>query len=217
MTTVFLVRHGETAGNLERRVQPYDTPLSARGRAQARLVARRLAAEGPFDALYTSDLLRARQTASVIGKSLRLRPRNDARLRELDLGDWKGYLQDEIGLHFSCSRDEWVASGGLERAPGAGGESTTDVVTRVSAAFEQTVAEHAGKKVALVSHGWALMLLLAALFKEEHAEVFREQRRHLANTSVTVFEPGPAGEYFCSLLNCTRHLDGTAGQPAPNA
>jgi len=217
VTTVFLVRHGETAGNRERRIQPYETPLSARGRAQARLVAERLSGEGPFDALYTSDLRRARQTASAIGRSLRLRPISDARLRELDMGDWKGYLHDEIGLHFPCSRDEWVADGGLERLPGAGGESTTDVVARVSAAFEAIVAGHAGQRVILVSHGWALMLLLAALLNERHADVFREQRRRLENTSVTVFEAGAAGEYVCSLLNCTRHLDGAAGQPGAGA
>src|SRR6185312_15943901 len=95
-TTVYLVRHGETMGNRLRRCQPYDTPLSETGRVQAGLVAERLAGEGPFDALYSSDLARTMETAGAIGARLGLDPLPDRRLRELDMGGWKGFMYDDL-------------------------------------------------------------------------------------------------------------------------
>jgi len=86
-TTIYLVRHGQTVGHRLRRYQALDTPLSPEGRRQARLLALRLATEGPFTAIYTSDLARALETATAIGGKLGLRPLLDPRLRELDAGD----------------------------------------------------------------------------------------------------------------------------------
>lgn len=206
-TTVYLVRHGETEGNRVRRYQPYNTPLSEEGRRQAQFVAERLAAEGPFVALYTSDLSRTQETAAIIAAQLGLVPIPDPRLRELDPGDWKGSLYDEIETHFPGHREQWIASGGLERLPGAEGESTAEVRERVTAAFDEVVARHPGAQVILVSHGWALAILLAAIHDWGHADAFREQRIRLGNTSVSVVEV--AGRRRCTLLNCTRHL------PAP--
>jgi 2,3-bisphosphoglycerate-dependent phosphoglycerate mutase len=71
-TVVYLVRHGETPGNRIRRFRPYDTPLSDRGKQQARLVAERLAADGPFAALFASDLARTMETAGEISRRLGL-------------------------------------------------------------------------------------------------------------------------------------------------
>lgn len=209
-TTIYLVRHGETAANRIRRVQPYEISLSQRGRVQARLLAARLEDEGPFSVLYTSDLPRARQTAAVIGRRLGLRAIPDARLRELDSGDWKGVLYDEIEARTGGQRSRWIAAGGLERLPGPAGESTTDVFARVTAAFEEIVGRHAGEKVALVSHSWALSLLLAAIFDCPFAEAFGDQRFHVDNASVTMVTVATDGAYSCPLLNCTVHLSGLA-------
>ena len=110
-TVVYLVRHGETAGNRLRRYQPYDTPLTDEGRAQARLVAERLAGAGTFAALYTSDLARTLETAAVIGARLGLAPIAEPRLRELDTGDWKGSLYDDVEARFPGYRERWIAAG----------------------------------------------------------------------------------------------------------
>lgn len=210
-TVVYLVRHGETPGNRIRRYQPYDTPLSDAGRTQARLVAERLAAAGPFAALYASDLARTMETAAAISARLGIDPIPDRRLRELDTGDWKGSLYDDIEVRFPGHRDRWIAGGGLERLPGAAGESTTDVYRRMTEAFEEIVARHPGERVLVVSHGWALALLLAAIHRWDHAEAFREQRIHLGNTAVTVVEAEADGARRCTLLGCTRHLAVAAG------
>lgn len=205
-TTIYLVRHGETAGNRVRRVQSYRTPLSRLGQLQAQQLAARLEAEGPFSALYASDLLRARQTARVIGQRLNLEPVLDGRLRELDAGDWKGARVDDIEARTSNQHSRWIAAGGLERWPGATGESTADVYARVTAAFGEVVARHAGEKVAVVSHSWALSLLLAAVFRCSFIDAFRDQRFHLNNASVTVVIAGAEHRYSCDLFNCTAHL-----------
>ncbi len=205
-TTIYLVRHGETAGNRVRRYQTYDTPLSDAGREQAQRVAERLAVEGPFAALYTSDLARTLETANVIGQKLGLAPVLEPRLRELDVGDWKGTLYEEIERQFPGHRERWIAGGGVERLPGTAGESTADVEWRVVAAFEAIAARHAGERVIAVSHGWALAVLVTALHGWDRVESFREQRLRFDNTAVSVIEIDPSGTRRCALLNCTRHL-----------
>ncbi len=205
-TTVYLVRHGETPGNRSRRYQHYDTPLSDDGRNQAQRVAKRLTDDGPFAALYTSDLARTMETAAAISARLGLDPILDPRLRELDTGDWRGTLHDDIEAHSPGHRERWIAGGGAERLPGATGESTTDVYERVTAAFDDIVARHTGERVIAVSHGWALAVLLAAIHAWDHTEAFREQRIQLSNTSVSVVEIDAAGARLCTLLNCIRHL-----------
>lgn len=205
-TQVYLVRHGETPGNKLRRYQPYDTPLSDDGRDQARHVAERLAADGPFSALYTSDLARTMETATMIGARLGLAPIADRRLRELDTGDWKGSAYTDVEERFPGHRDRWIAGGGVERLPGAAGESTTDVIGRMSTAFDDLLARHPGERLIAVSHGWALALLLAAIHTWDPAESFRDQRIQLGNTAVSIVEVDPDGARRCTLLGCVEHL-----------
>jgi broad specificity phosphatase PhoE len=205
-TILYLVRHGQTAGNRDGRHQRYDTPLSEAGETQARLVAERLASEGPFAALYVSDLARTLQTGTVIGARLGLEPVAEPRLRELDMGDWKGMLVSEVQERFPGQRERWIAGGGLQRAPGPAGESTADVYARVTGAFDDIVTKHAGERVILVSHGWALSMLLAAIHAWDYADCFREQRIRLGNTAISIVEVDSTGERRCTLLNCTRHL-----------
>ena len=203
-TEIYLVRHGETPGNRYRRYQPYDTPLSDDGRGQARRVADWLAAAGPFTALYTSDLARTMETAAAINAKLDLEPIQDPRLRELDTGDWKGAMYTDIETRYPGHRDRWIAAGGIERLPG--GESTTDVHTRMLSALDNIIAHHPGERVIVVSHGWALALLLYAVHGWDHAEAFRDQRIQLHNTAVSVLHITADGARTCALLNGTQHL-----------
>lgn len=205
-TLIYLVRHGETDGNRVLRYQPYDTPLSATGRGQVQRLAERLAEEGPFAALYASDLTRTLETAAVVGERLGLAPIPDRRWRELDAGDWKGQLYADVEVSFPGQRARWFEGGGLERMPGAAGESSADVRDRVTAAFEELVQQHAGERCIVVSHGWALAIVLAAIHDWDHAAAFRQQRIRLTNTAVSVIEVDPGNVRRCILLNCTRHL-----------
>src|SRR5436190_1312043 len=98
MTTLLLVRHGETDWNAAGRLQGHtDRPLNEYGRRQAKELADRLAGEGA-DAIYASDLSRAKETAEIVGERLGLTVVIDADLREKNWGSWEG-LTGDGGLH----------------------------------------------------------------------------------------------------------------------
>ncbi len=156
---VILVRHGETEWN-ERGVWQgqADIPLSDVGRAQARAVAERLA-NLAADALVTSDLLRAAETAEIIGARLGLTPVPLPGLRELHVGEWSGLNGEQIAARspeqFARFRD------GL--APAPGGESLVAFWERVMAAFREAVALAPGGTLVQVSHGGTHRNLMAQL------------------------------------------------------
>ena len=96
--TILLIRHGETALNVARALQPADTPLSARGIAQAEALARRLAAMNVC-AIVTSDLPRARRTAQAIAAATGAAPEATPLLRERNFGDWRGKPYDGMATN----------------------------------------------------------------------------------------------------------------------
>jgi probable phosphoglycerate mutase len=190
---VILVRHGETALNAVRVMQPADTPLSERGQAQARLVAQRLARQGGIGAIVSSDLPRAWLTAEAIAAALALPIQASALLRERNFGDLRGRPYDTLGF------DPLV----MDAAP-PGGESAADFMQRLHQAFEHLLQQHAAHKgdLVVVTHGLAIRTLLAGPLRVG-ADDLRDLQ--LANTSVTIFDAVPP--HVLQLLNCTRHLD----------
>lgn len=144
MTTILLARHGETDWNRERRVQGHsDTPLNETGREQARTLAGALA-RVPLDAVYASDLARARETAEIVAATHGLDVRTDVELRERNFGSWEGLTDVEIHERYG---DDWTQHDG---------ESDAEVRNRVLAAVERIAAAHPGEEVLVVSHGGAL-------------------------------------------------------------
>ena len=145
MTTLLLVRHGETDWNAEGRLQGHtDRPLNDFGRRQAKELADRLAGEGA-DAIYTSDLARAKETAEIVGERLGLTVVVDPDLREKDWGTWEGLTGDER-VHVELE-----------------GESTEAHRDRVMGAVRRIVARHPGQRVVVVTHGGSLRRIQAAL------------------------------------------------------
>ena len=130
---ILLARHGETEENRERRFQGQkDVPLNDRGREQARALAEQAAGE-ELVALYTSPLIRARETAEIVGGRVGLEPRPDERLKEVDVGDWQDRLKDDV------KRDDPEGWAAFERAGDEfrfpGGESFAEQQERVIAAL----------------------------------------------------------------------------------
>ena len=190
--SIILVRHGETALNVSRVLQPPDTPLSQRGHAQARAVAERLSNEH-VAALVSSDLLRARQTADAIallGHGLTVVPWTG--LRERDFGDWRGQSYDALP----------VDPLRMERAP-PGGESQAAFAERCRIAWADLVALRACLDGALVvvSHGLTIRQLMADLPTAAGAAGVEGR---LGNTAVTVLDA--SSPHTVRLFNCTRHL-----------
>lgn len=159
MARLFLIRHGETDWNVEGRWQGHaDVPLNAWGRQQALRMARNLAQRGLI-AIYSSDLARARQTAEILAQTVGLPVFLDRRLREIDQGDWEGLLVTEIQARYAMlfqkrCQDPWNI------AP-PGGESGLQVQTRVLAVINDILYTHPQGNIAVVSHGFALALIIA--------------------------------------------------------
>lgn len=145
MTTLLLVRHGETDWNAEGRLQGHtDRPLNDDGRRQAKELADRLAGEGA-DAIYTSDLVRATETAEIVGQRLGLPVVVDPDLREKNWGTWEGLTGDErVHVEFE-------------------GESTEDHRDRVLRAVRRIAGRHPDQRVVVVTHGGSLRRIQAAV------------------------------------------------------
>ncbi len=139
MTTLLLGRHGETDWNAEGRLQGHtDRPLSDYGRRQAQQLAEELERE-EIDAIYSSDLARARETAQIVGERLALPVELDPELREKDWGTWEGLTAVE--------RDR------VEFA----GESTEAHQERMLRALERISERHPGDgRVLVVTHGGSM-------------------------------------------------------------
>ena len=163
MTTRFIVvRHGETQWNVEHRIHGNgDSPLTARGLAQADAIGERLARES-FDALVASDLGRALQTAERIARRTGHRVIPDPRLRERHFGEGEGLTYADIDrLHPGAfSRTQEMDPD--YRVPG--GETRREFHHRIMQAFEALAAEHDGRRIAVVAHGG----VLAAIYRVIH-------------------------------------------------
>ena len=197
---IVLVRHGETALNAARVLQPADTPLSQRGLAQARALARRLAATGRIEAVLSSDLPRAWSTAQAVAEPLGLSVVGSALLHERNFGAWRGRAYDPLGFDPLTRVD----------AP-PDGESAAAFAQRAQAAFDDMLARHALRAgdLLVVTHGLMIRALLAGPLRQGE-QLLRGLR--LGNTAVCIFDAAPPHEL--QLLNCTRHLDGWAADDA---
>lgn len=159
---LWLVRHGQTDWNLEGRYQGQaDPPLNAVGQAEALRAAGELARPEvkQLDALFSSDLLRAVQTAERISAATGLTYRLDARLREVDLGEWEGVLSTEIKQLYPVEMAARRLDPLDHRPPG--GETLKEVAQRVFQAADEMAAQFPGGQVVIVSHGLALAALIA--------------------------------------------------------
>jgi broad specificity phosphatase PhoE len=156
-TTILLARHGETDWNRDNRFQGHaDEPLNETGREQARALA--VALEGErLTAVYTSPLLRARETAEIVAAAFGLAPRTDPRLMEVDVGSWSGLTRDEIAVGFPEAYERW--RGGLHGWEG--GETYEELAVRVLDALRDIAAAHAGEAVLVVGHGGTVRATLA--------------------------------------------------------
>jgi probable phosphoglycerate mutase len=146
VTTLLLVRHGETDWNADGRLQGHtDRPLSDHGRRQAQKLAEELEGE-EIEAIYASDLARARETAEIVGGRLGLPVELDPDLREKDWGTWEGLTSIER------DRVEFV------------GESTEAHQERMLRSLQRIAERHPGDgRVVVVTHGGSMRRVQTAL------------------------------------------------------
>ncbi|MDB5878193.1 MAG: Phosphoglycerate mutase [Variovorax sp.] len=153
-TEIILVRHGETAWNRELRFQGHvDIPLNDAGHEQARRVGLRLAGEA-VDHAFSSDLMRAQQTAAPAAQQLGLKVVTQAGLREQHFGVVEGLRAEDIRQLHPRAWEDWLAFREDHAMPE--GESARQFHTRVINALGAIAATHAGKNLLVVTHGGVL-------------------------------------------------------------
>lgn len=200
MTTLYLIRHGETVWNADGRFQGHqDTDLNDTGRAQARLVAQRLAAV-KLDAIYTSDLHRSAETAEIIAGPHGLLPMADTRLREAFFGEWEGHTIHEITERWPEIMTAWRADSLRTRPPG--GETLEQLQQRVGEMLDDIFRDHPDGTVAIAGHGGSVRAVIAIALGAD-LSIFRKIR--LDNCALSVVRHQD-GRYTVLHLNDTCHL-----------
>jgi len=180
MLQVYLVRHGETVWNAERRIQGQsDSPLTEKGEQQAHQVGERVKKLG-ITHVISSDLGRTRRTAEIIADACGCVVTLDPRLRELNMGVLEKRPLDEL----TAEEDQWRAKlvNGAEGGRIPEGESMTEMAERMHQALNACLELPAGSRPLIVSHGMALGVLVSTILGlPAHAE----RRLRLRNCSIS--------------------------------
>jgi alpha-ribazole phosphatase len=205
---LLLIRHGQTNWNLEQRFQGQsDIPLNETGRKQAQALADRLSAEH-FDAVYSSDLKRATETANIITQMSGCKP--DLRLREVHFGDWEGLTYDEIKAKHPVTLAAWEADI-FKNAP-PNGETLEGLSVRVQSMLDELREKHDDQNILIVAHGGVLQTLICLALKLPPTMYWQF---HLSTASLSEVAFYPAGAILNSL-NDTSHLPKSAPKKAWN-
>lgn len=201
-TRLLLMRHGETAWNQDARIQGHtDIELNATGHWQAGRLAAAVA-EDPPDLLYCSDLKRARSTAEPLAARLRLALQPDPALRERCFGTFEGQRFVDIEARDPESARRWRQRD-LDFQP-IGGESLREFHARAVAAIEALCHRHAGRHIAVVSHGGVLDCLYRAA-----TQTALDAPRHWAihNACINRLRHGEQG-FSLVVWGADQHLSG---------
>ncbi|GAB4449909.1 MAG: hypothetical protein Fur0044_45470 [Anaerolineae bacterium] len=211
---LWLVRHGESLGNLEQRIQGSDdSPLTDLGRQQARLVAARLAEEAQLSEVIASSLSRAAETGQIISQTMNLPLRFDPRLNEYNFGPLNGLTREEIARRYPEVPAAWKANEFWDPLPGEEGDPALEA--RVKAAIDDIldgmIEETA---VAVVTHGGVLNACLRTTlgivdrgwrtfaFDNASVSLLQIQASARASSSGNL----PARNYRLLLLNDISHV-----------
>lgn len=161
MTRIFLVRHAESEGNIYRRAHGhYNGLVTDRGQKQIEQLSKRFEGE-QIAAIYSSDLSRAKTTATAFTKSRNLQINTTQKLREVQLGEWEDrawgdleYLESDMNRRFNYDPATWSVSGS---------EPYEDVQKRMLSFIKETAKLHDSETIVMVSHGFAIRSLMCLL------------------------------------------------------
>lgn len=166
---IIMVRHGQTDWNYEQRYQGHcDIPLNDTGRQQARDLAAILQNE-TVEAVYSSDLCRAKETAEIIAAPLSLPVIIDPRLREMSFGLWEGQTFTEIYRDYPNEFEEWFRNTSDYTVPG--GESVNRLLKRFQVFMDDIKDRYTGT-VLLVTHGGVIRSFLFSILGQDPRELW---------------------------------------------
>lgn len=191
---ILLFRHGETANSKEVCFNGhYDVGLSKRGQKQFQHWADILKQE-TFNAVYSSDLQRTRNSAQFIGQQHGLEPVSYFELRELSFGTWEGMSVAEVERTYPGQMKERMESVATFQADG--GETYSQLQARVIPKFEEIVSRHPNDKIAIVCHGGVNRVILAHLLGIPIDKIFRIHQDYAALNVIQYYDQEPVVEYI---------------------
>ena len=202
VTTLILIRHGETHLTPERRFSGSggtNPGLSEHGEWQAAHMAKAVCVR-EIDVLYTSPLLRAKQTAAHIEQHAKLKAIVEDDFTELNFGEWEGLSFAEVKEQDGARLDRWLASTSL---PTPGGESHDQVSARVIPAMYRVAKMHVGKTVAIVAHVTPIKQMLRETLGAPMEIIHRFDLHPCGVSVVSIWEDGFA---LVRAMNDTSHL-----------
>ena len=200
MTSVYLVRHGQTAWNKEEIFRGRtDVPLDETGLKQAELAAEYFKGM-EIDAIYSSPLSRALQTAQKIAQFHNLKVQPLSGIIDMSFGDWEGRPHQEIREKDSKTYRQWVEEPHLVRLPG--GEGLDDVRGRAMAALKEVIRNHPEKTLILVSHRVICKVLICAILGLDNSHFWQITQD---TTAINLIQYRK-GNSILSLMNETCHL-----------
>jgi len=209
-TRILAIRHGETAWNVDTRIQGHiDIPLNDTGRQQARWLAEALAERDEVNAIYASDLSRAHVTAQTIAQAVGQAVTAHPGLRERHFGDFQGRTFVEIEAELPDHAQNWRKRT-PDRAPPGAGESLIALRERVLATVDELAARHLGEQIVLVAHGGVMDVLYRAATR---LDVQAPRTWQLPNTAVNRLLWTPEGLSLVGWADTT-HLDGRSRDEA---
>ncbi|HEY0324189.1 MAG TPA: histidine phosphatase family protein [Pyrinomonadaceae bacterium] len=205
-TRILLIRHGQSQGNAEGRFGGHTaTPLSARGRRQAEAAARVLASK-KISAIYSSDLLRAVQTAEPLARLAGLEIKRTTAFRERGVGVMEGLTFEEAAEQHP---DQYAA---LIRRDFEhvilGGESYRQLLDRAAAKLDHAIAQHKGGRICIFSHTGTICILTLHLMGALDAPELKPVWITTTNCGITRIELRDDGFVRVLTVNDTRHLTG---------
>ena len=203
MVKVVFIRHGETKWNADGRSQGQsDVALSDTGRAQAALLADHFPVE-KIDVIYSSDLVRAFDTALAVAGRFGLPVHREPAFREISFGDWEGLTYAQIVAKWPEAMDHFLQRPDLLDIPH--GESFATVQCRAVKRLNELIQENEGKTVAVTAHGAVLRTLLAAALHMPLRYVWSIRQ---FNTAVNIVRYDSEAGATVELINSTAHLGG---------
>lgn len=201
-TYIYVIRHGECAGNKEGRVRGRtDFPLNENGLLQAQALAGAMKTKG-LDRVFTSPLLRARQTAEALADACGVPCEACDGFINICMGPWENRKKTDIAVEYPTEWQTWLADPEALRLPGA--ETIEDVRVRATAALNRIAEQYRGKRVAVVTHRGVLKPLLAGALGLDHGY----WKLHADTASYSLLTYDDVHGWCLMGLNDTHHLEG---------
>lgn len=202
-TVIYLIRHGECAGNRDNRIRGcIDFELNDNGKAQTEALASVLTGKG-IEYMYSSPLMRATVTAEIIGRKIGIGYETCEGFNNIKIGPWEGQLKSELAVKFPKEWETWRNTPDDLRVDGF--ETIEHVMKRSLAAMMEIIGRHEGRTIAIVTHRGILKPLIAGALGINRPVFWR---LHVDNASFSVLTFNRARGFTLMNLNNTEHLKG---------